>query len=199
MKRWVGIRKHASSMHLNCSHHLVVFCSQKRAKRSQFGFKHHLKRVKQCSSCYSTMEHRLITQNLGYSRKNWLSLNRNMIVIFLDSILIWHFRYRLVRHTWNLNVNESLNVDATCTLNNPPSDDLGVDVYIKNQNQVHHALVTEIFLSDLKLFCPTFKFRADSVKCKSYSQLNRYFNNLICEIIVFRLTKSRLQSYHQWE
>lgn len=84
----------------------------------------------------------------------------------------FEFRYRLVRHTWNLNVNESLNVDATCTLNNLPSDDLGIDVYIKNQNQVHHALVTEISIGDLKLFCPTFRLKADSVKCKGFLSAN---------------------------
>lgn len=76
------------------------------------------------------------------------------------------FRYRLVRHSWNLNVNESLSLDATCTLNNATSNDLGIDLYVKNQNQVHHALVTEIFLSDLTLFCPTYKFIPDSIKCK---------------------------------
>lgn len=76
-----------------------------------------------------------------------------------------HCRYRLVRHTWNLNVNESLCVDATCTLNDAASEDLGIDLYVKNQNQVHHALVTEIQLSDIKLFCPTYQLVADSIKC----------------------------------
>lgn len=80
-----------------------------------------------------------------------------------------YFRYRLVRHTWNLNVNESLSFDATCTLNSATSHDLGIDLYVKNQNQVHHALVTEIFLSDLKLFCPKNKFAPNSIKCMYFS------------------------------
>lgn len=75
-------------------------------------------------------------------------------------------RYRLVRHTWNLNVNESLCVDATCTLNNATSEELGIDVSVKNQNQVHHALVTEIFLTDIKLFCSSYQLTPDSIKCR---------------------------------
>lgn len=82
-------------------------------------------------------------------------------------IIFQIFRYRLVRHTWNLNVNESLNVDTTCTLNNASSDELGIDFYVKNQNQVHHALVTEIILSDITLFCPAYKLIPDSIKCNS--------------------------------
>lgn len=95
-----------------------------------------------------------------FSRLRLFHLNFNYFFCF------FFFRYRLVRHTWNLNVNESLSLDATCTLNNASSHDLGIDLYVKNQNQVHHALVTEIFLSDLTLFCPTYKFIPDSIKCK---------------------------------
>lgn len=91
-------------------------------------------------------------------------------------------RYRLVRHTWNLNVNESLSLDATCTLNNASSYDLGIDLYVKNQNQVHHALVTEIFLSDLTLFCPTYKFIPNSIKCKF--DIEKY-NLIVIIIIIF--------------
>lgn len=91
-------------------------------------------------------------------------------------------RYRMVRHTWNLNVNESLSFDATCTLNHAASHDLGIDLYVKNQNQVHHALVTEIFLSDLKLFCPTYKFVPNSIKCEWHFCL---FDGIFNEIFEF--------------
>lgn len=65
-----------------------------------------------------------------------------------------------------MNVNESLSLDATCTLNNASSDELGLDVYIKNLNQVHHPLMTEISLSDLRLFCPVYKLNSNRMNCK---------------------------------
>lgn len=64
-------------------------------------------------------------------------------------------------------------MDATCTLNNASSNDLGIDLYVKNQNQVHHALVTEIFLSDLTLFCPAYRFIPNSIKCKFWIIVHR--------------------------
>lgn len=71
-----------------------------------------------------------------------------------------------MRHTWNINVNESLSLDATCTLSNANADDLGLDVYIKNLNQVHHPLMTEISLSDLRLFCPSYRLNNSKLNCK---------------------------------
>lgn len=111
-------------------------------------------------------------------------------------ICCFYFRYRLVRHTWNLNVNESLSLDATCTLNSALSHDLGIDLYVKNQNQVHHALVTEIFLSDLTLFCPTYKFISNSIKCELdffYSWIMKFIFNAR-SVLTFRFTKSWIQS-----
>lgn len=78
----------------------------------------------------------------------------------------YNYRYRLVRHTWSFNVNESLSLDVNCTLDNVDSDDLGIDVYIKNLNQVHHPLMTEISLSDLKLFCSSYKLNNKKINCE---------------------------------
>lgn len=81
------------------------------------------------------------------------------------SSLIAH-RYRLIRHVWNINVNESVSVDATCTLDDIRSHDIGIDVYVKNLNQVHHPLITEIFLNKVDVLCPTYKLNPDKVNCE---------------------------------
>lgn len=64
-------------------------------------------------------------------------------------------------------MNESLSLDATCSLSSAGSSDLGLDVYIRNLNQVHHPLMTEISLSDMRLFCPAYKLNGNKLNCKS--------------------------------
>lgn len=76
------------------------------------------------------------------------------------------FRYRLVRHMWQLNVNESLCMGASCSIGNMATGELGVDVNIKNLNQVHHPLMTEIMLNDISLFSPTYQINSKKVICK---------------------------------
>lgn len=82
-------------------------------------------------------------------------------------------RYRLVRHMWQLNVNESLSLDANCSIGNSATQELGVDINIKNLNQVHHPLMTEISIADLILYCPIYELHENNITCKqtSYWQL----------------------------
>lgn len=75
-------------------------------------------------------------------------------------------KYRLVRHTWSLNVNESLNLDINCNISNASTNELGLDVNMKNMNQVHHALMTEIYLNNLTLFCSTYSLNKKKVNCE---------------------------------
>lgn len=77
-------------------------------------------------------------------------------------------KYRLVRHMWTLNVNESLCVDVNCNISNTLTNELGLDVNIKNQNQVVHALMTEISLSHLTLFCDKYKLNPNRINCKYF-------------------------------
>ncbi|KAL1402335.1 hypothetical protein pipiens_006143 [Culex pipiens pipiens] len=65
-------------------------------------------------------------------------------------------KYRLVRHTWNFNVNESLLLDANCNVSNPVTNELGIDVNVRNLNQVHHPLMTEITVNEIVLYCSTY-------------------------------------------
>uniref|UniRef100_A0A1Y9IS66 Trafficking protein particle complex subunit 8 n=1 Tax=Anopheles merus TaxID=30066 RepID=A0A1Y9IS66_ANOME len=72
-------------------------------------------------------------------------------------------KHRLVRHTWNFNVNDSLLVDANCNLSNPTKRELGIDVNVKNLNQVHHPLMTEIVINELYLYCSAYELQQNRV------------------------------------
>lgn len=62
-------------------------------------------------------------------------------------------KYRLVRHAWQLNVNESLALAVSANIGNMRTAELGCDVQVSNLNQVHHPLMTEIVPLSLHLFC----------------------------------------------
>ncbi|XP_053684049.1 trafficking protein particle complex subunit 8 isoform X2 [Sabethes cyaneus] len=66
-------------------------------------------------------------------------------------------KHRLVRHTWSFNVNESLLVDANCNVSNPTTNELGIDLNVKNLNQVHHPLMTDITVNEIVLYCSTYQ------------------------------------------
>lgn len=72
-------------------------------------------------------------------------------------------RYRLVRHIWHMNVHESLNVGADCNIGNTETNELGIDLQIKNMNQVHHALMTNIMVSNVNLYCSQYDLDKDSI------------------------------------
>jgi hypothetical protein len=64
-------------------------------------------------------------------------------------------KHRLVRHTWNVNVNESLMLEANCNVTSGLTNELGIDINLKNTNQMHHPLTTEITVNDVILYCST--------------------------------------------
>lgn len=68
--------------------------------------------------------------------------------------------YRLVRHAWQLNVNESLALSVCANIGNMRTAELGVDVQVSNLNQVHHPLMTEIVPLGLHLFCGRYEMAA---------------------------------------
>lgn len=77
-------------------------------------------------------------------------------------------RYRLVRHVWQMNVHESLNVGADCNIGNAATNDLGIDLQIKNMNQVHHALMTNIMISNVNLFCDAYELNSEGIICEFF-------------------------------
>lgn len=70
-------------------------------------------------------------------------------------------KYRLVRHVWHLNVNESLSFGVNCNIGNMQTNQLGLDVSICNLNQVHHSLMTEIVPNHLTLYCPAYQLELE--------------------------------------
>jgi len=77
-------------------------------------------------------------------------------------------RYRLIRHVWSFNVNESISVECNCHIINENTNNLGIDINVKNLNEIHHPLMTEILPYNLYLLCPNFKYNADNVFCKYF-------------------------------
>uniref|UniRef100_A0A182JH40 Uncharacterized protein n=1 Tax=Anopheles atroparvus TaxID=41427 RepID=A0A182JH40_ANOAO len=72
-------------------------------------------------------------------------------------------KHRLVRHTWHFNVNDSLLVDANCNVSHPVKRELGIDVNVKNLNQVHHPLMTEVAVNELCLYCSSYELSQKKV------------------------------------
>lgn len=109
-----------------------------------------------------------IRESSEYCRIEYYRIKRN------DRPLIYSFqiRYRLVRHMWQLNVNESLCMGASCSIGNMATGELGVDINIKNLNQVHHPLMTEIMLNDISLFSPTYQINSKKVICRCQYNCN---------------------------
>lgn len=68
-------------------------------------------------------------------------------------------KYRLIRHSWHLMVIESVALESNCNLTSPSSDEIALDVAIRNLNQVHHPVVTDIEVNELVLFCPKFRLK----------------------------------------
>uniref|UniRef100_A0A336LLK1 CSON010132 protein n=1 Tax=Culicoides sonorensis TaxID=179676 RepID=A0A336LLK1_CULSO len=84
-------------------------------------------------------------------------------------------RYRLVRHIWHMNVHESLNVGADCNIGNTETNELGIDLQIKNLNQVHHALMTNIMVSNVNLYCSQYELDSDSIIFMNSPSYERIF------------------------
>ena len=78
-------------------------------------------------------------------------------------------KYRLIRHSWNLVVTDSMSLEANCNLTNPVTGEIGLDVALRNLNQVHHPVSTEVAVNELFLFCPKFRLRGDVVRFLSPS------------------------------
>lgn len=107
-------------------------------------------------------------------------------------------KYRLVRHTWTLNVNESLCVDVNCNIGNAVTNEIGIDVNIRNQNQVHHPLMTEISLCHLTLFCAKYKLNTNKINCEYPSGKLLSKHDTDGDFPIFRFAKSWLQSNCRW-
>ncbi|XP_037938584.1 trafficking protein particle complex subunit 8 [Teleopsis dalmanni] len=65
-------------------------------------------------------------------------------------------KYRIVRHTWKFNVHECLRTDIACVVANNVSGELGLNVNVKNENEMHHPVMAEVYIDSLALYCENF-------------------------------------------
>uniref|UniRef100_A0A6B2EI91 Protein with involvement in meiosis gsg1 n=1 Tax=Phlebotomus kandelakii TaxID=1109342 RepID=A0A6B2EI91_9DIPT len=72
-------------------------------------------------------------------------------------------KYRVIRHVWCFNVNESLWMEVNCNVTNGRDKELGVDISLKNLNQLHHPVMTEISLHDIHLYSPENRLNAKKI------------------------------------
>ncbi|XP_017042382.1 trafficking protein particle complex subunit 8 [Drosophila ficusphila] len=64
-----------------------------------------------------------------------------------------HLRYRLVRHIWQLEVESCLQAESTCVVSNAVTNELGLDVNVRNQHAVDG---TEVYINSISLYSKEF-------------------------------------------
>lgn len=75
-------------------------------------------------------------------------------------------KYRLVRHNWKFNIHESLHAEVSCVVCNDVTGELGLNIEIRNENKLHHPLMSELYINSLALYCDQFKLNKDKFYCK---------------------------------
>ncbi|XP_075159619.1 trafficking protein particle complex subunit 8 homolog l(3)76BDm [Haematobia irritans] len=74
-----------------------------------------------------------------------------------------NLKYRLVRHNWKLKVHEGLQSDVTCVLSNATTGELGINIDVRNENKIHHALMSELYINSFSLYCQKYKLNTDKL------------------------------------
>ncbi|XP_002095589.2 trafficking protein particle complex subunit 8 [Drosophila yakuba] len=69
-------------------------------------------------------------------------------------------KYRLVRHIWQLQVESCLQADSTCVVSNAVTNELGLDVNVRNQHSVDG---TEVYINSISLYSKEFKLNPDKL------------------------------------
>uniref|UniRef100_A0A1I8NQR6 Trafficking protein particle complex subunit 8 n=1 Tax=Stomoxys calcitrans TaxID=35570 RepID=A0A1I8NQR6_STOCA len=74
-----------------------------------------------------------------------------------------NLKYRLVRHNWKFNIHECLQTEATCVLSNATTGELGMNIDIRNENKIHHAVMSELYVNSFALYCEQFQINKDKL------------------------------------
>ncbi|XP_017072422.1 trafficking protein particle complex subunit 8 [Drosophila eugracilis] len=69
-------------------------------------------------------------------------------------------KYRLVRHIWQLQVESCLQADSTCVVSNAVTNELGLDVNVRNQHAVED---TEVYVNSISLYSKEFNLNPDKL------------------------------------
>lgn len=100
-------------------------------------------------------------------------MSYHIYVTTLDLNYYLFFRYRLIRHSWNLSVHESLSVEISTqtSYNSKEAEDLALALKTTNLNKIHHSLRTEITLLNIAFLSDNWILTSDIVTPK-YISLN---------------------------
>lgn len=81
------------------------------------------------------------------------------------------FRYRLIRHTWNLTVEESISVDTSVQISHNAKnvEELAFAIKITNLNKPHSPVTTEVTLLSVGLLSKNWTLKKDIVTPKYVS------------------------------
>lgn len=77
-----------------------------------------------------------------------------------------YVKHRLVRHEWSFIVHECLLTELSCVVSNTETNSLGLDLKLKNMNQIHHPYMTELYVNSIELLSSAYKIDPDKVICK---------------------------------
>lgn len=77
-----------------------------------------------------------------------------------------YVKHRLVRHEWSFMVHECLLTELSCVVSNTVTNSLGLDLKLKNMNQIHHPYMTEVYVNSIELLSSTYNINSDKVICK---------------------------------
>lgn len=75
-------------------------------------------------------------------------------------------RYRLIRHEIVMNVNDCLSLEGICNIANEETEEVGVDLTVKNLNQNHHLYKVDATIADLYVYCDKFALNSGKIYCE---------------------------------
>lgn len=74
-----------------------------------------------------------------------------------------NLKYRLVRHNWRFKIHECLQSEVTCVLSNSATGELGMNIEVRNENKMHHPLMSELYINSLAMYCEKFQLNKDKL------------------------------------
>jgi hypothetical protein len=83
-----------------------------------------------------------------------------------------------------MNVNDCLSLEGICNIANEETEEVGVDLTVKNLNQNHHLYKVDATISDLYVYCEKFALNSEKIYCK--------FINFYCYYLFSKIVKTSL-------
>lgn len=79
-----------------------------------------------------------------------------------------------------MHVNDCLSLEGNCNIANEETEEVGVDLTVKNLNQNHHLYKVDATIADLFVYCEKFALNSDKIYCEfNFCMENNIFNLFI--------------------